>query len=285
MKNTRKPTKVRTKTPKVADFLGRAKKQADELQLPEHAIKYGVMLPVKDLTARKSGQRPIDEGRVQGMVDNYQPGLVGELIVNRRKDGTFVKCDGGHRWLMLYTLGVPTVACEVHYGLDEEQENILAQGRNKYSRLMNPVETYVSGLRSGFSTPVAVDNVLASHGLSIGHPSTNQIKAVNTVLKIADNYGLNILERVIVVIDSAFERHKESWGNDLLGGLGRFIGEHPEVDDKRLAHQLGSKYTALTFKGTVSAAAGATGGEGRVAASYRVIKERYNVGLRNHKVA
>jgi hypothetical protein len=263
-----------------------ATKKEYEFALPDHPIEYGVLMALKDISVDPQAQRSVVPSRAQKIADNFIPGAVGQLTVNVREDKTSIKvCDGAHRKWALELLGIEKAWCEVHYGLSVTEEAMLFLIKNKESAQVNPKDMYHVGLTAGIRQYVHTEAVLKDHALKVGNASANQVAAVNSVVKIVEDYGKPTLDRVLSVAEGAWNRTQETWDAGLLGGLGQFIGRHPEADDVLLIKKLAKGGNASQFKGKIAMAAASAGlstvgGGGRVNVAYMAIKDRYNAGRR-----
>jgi len=253
-----------------------------EFSLPDHPIDYGVELKVDELSIEPLAQRMVvSPTRVERMATNFIPGAVGTLVCSQRDNGVKNLCDGAHRWTVLKELGIEKVMCEVHHGLTLTEEAMLFLIKNKESLAVKPIDMYKVGITAAIPVYVDTEAVLAAHDLMVGNTSANQIGAVNGVVKITEDYGQPVLDRVLTVAEGAWGRTSDTWDGALLGGLGQFIGRHAEqVSDSVLITKLGKSGAAWKFKGMVMAEAGTAyiGGGGRVSAAYALIKARYNAG-------
>lgn len=92
--------------------------------------KFGVNVDLDDIHVDLAVQRAIVPSRLRKLVNNFDPILLGELLVSERPEGLFV-LDGQHRLeAVKHTNGRHTVTCEVFSGLSKADEARLFMGRN-----------------------------------------------------------------------------------------------------------------------------------------------------------
>jgi hypothetical protein len=152
------------------------------------------------------------------------------------------------------------------------------------------MDEYKVGLTAGLPLFVDTENTIRSHGLTMGSSSTNVIGAVAGVLRITENYGPDVLDRVLNVAEEAWGRTAATWDGMLLGGLGMFIGKHGTIiNDHDLAAKVRRFAVAEIWVSRVHARStqGGTSGSGtggRISACYAMLVEQWNKGRRpaNH---
>ena len=256
--------------------------------LPTHHVDYGVELPVSDLHIDPQAQRALNERRAQNMSEEFVREAIGTLIVSKRSDGTYFLVDGQHRWRACQLLGIETVMCEVHEGLDRTQEAILFLIKNRESSRPSAFDEYKIGLTGHIPLFVDTEKIVKAKGLEVGSTGVNSIGAVNGILNITDKYGPEVLARTLDVAEEAWGRTPETWDGMLLGGLGTFLGKHGQQvnSDGDLAKRLAKGGAAYQWKGRVFAKSTAGGTQhsgtgGRVQACYTEIVAAWNKSRRS----
>jgi len=95
--------------------------------------RYGVDVAIKDINVDLAVQRAVIPARLRKLVGNFNPIMLGELLVSEREDGHLYVLDGQHRLMAAQGAngsGVSTVTCEVFAGLSKADEARLFMGRN-----------------------------------------------------------------------------------------------------------------------------------------------------------
>jgi hypothetical protein len=266
-----------------------SKKRYDYV-IPPHPVKYGQSVKISDIELDEKAQRFLNHPRARVIADNMIEEALGSLILSER-DGQRYVVDGLHRWTACKIRGFPTVVkAEIHSGLTQQEEAMLFLVKNRESSKPNALDEYKVGLTAELPQFVDTEKVLQAHGLQMGSSSANSIGAVAGVLRIMEDYGPDTLDRTLTVAAGAWGRTPETWDGMLLGGLGRFLGEHDTlVDDHELIKKIAKKGTAFHWRGMVSSrsSGGGTaqsGTGGRISACYALILEEWNKGRRTKKI-
>ena len=173
--------------------------------LPQHEVDYGVTLNLAELKIDPQAQRTLNERRAQTMADTLVPEAIGSIVVSERVNGDRYIVDGMHRGRASGLNGLTTIVGEVHHNLSQQEEAILFLIKNRESNKPNPLDEYKVGLTAGLPLFIDTDKVLKSHGLDVGSTSANSVGAVSGILRITDDYGPDILDRVLTIAE-------ESWG-------------------------------------------------------------------------
>lgn len=258
--------------------------------LPTHPVDYGVTLNIADLKIDPQAQRTLNEKRAQTMADTLVPEAVGSIVVSERSDRTRYIVDGMHRARAEELLGMTTIVGEVHHGLTQQEEAVLFLIKNRESNKPQAIDEYKVGLTAGLPLFVDTDRVLRAHGLDIGTTSVNSVGAVAGVLRITDDCGPEVLDRVLTVAENAWGRTSSTWDGVLLGGLGIFFDRHGDlVNDKDLAMKMAKAGTAQQWIGSVhSKASGGglhnTGTGSRLTTCYAQIVTIWNKGKTKNRI-
>jgi len=258
--------------------------------LPEHDVDYGVVVPVGDLRVDPQAQRTLNEKRAQGIAANLVKEAVGSIVVSQRSTGEKFIVDGMHRRRACELAGLPTMTCEIHHGLTQQEEAILFLIKNRESNKPNALDEYNVGLTARLPLFVDTDAVLKSHGLGLGSSSTNSVGAVAGVLRITDTFGPEILDRTLSVAEEAWGRNKDAWDGVLLGGLSTFLGRHGDAaNDSELARKIGKKPAFHWVRDVHSLASSGgihnTGTGSRVTTCYQLMLREWNKGRRKNLIA
>lgn len=94
--------------------------------------RHGIDVALSDLKIDMAVQRAIIPSRVRKIATNFDPILIGELLVSEREDGLYI-LDGHHRMAAALSQNgntPTTVTCEVFTGLSKANEAQLFLGRN-----------------------------------------------------------------------------------------------------------------------------------------------------------
>ena len=114
-------------------------------------------------------QRTQERGKVYRIATNFDPDAFGVLIVSRRKDGTEVLIDGGHRVAAIRDLGwedqkLPAV---VHTGLSLEEEAKIFTLTNRDRTKPTPRDMFRADVASKQPEALEIQAVFDKHGLEL----------------------------------------------------------------------------------------------------------------------
>ncbi len=252
--------------------------------LPEHPVEYGVEVDIDTLKIDEEAQRSLNKTRAKNIADGLIVDALGSIVVSERADGTRYVVDGMHRTEACRIKGQRTIKAEIHHGLNQQQEATLFLIKNRESAKVSTLDEYKVGLTAGDTLCVNVDRVLKSHQLGLGSSSTNSIGAVSAVLRITKQYGPDILDRTLNIVELAWGRGKESWDGVILGGVAMFLHRHGSViDDSELAKKMLKRGLAARWRSEALTRASNGGynnsGTGsRESQCYQMVVESWNKG-------
>jgi len=252
--------------------------------LPEHRVEYGVEVEIDTLKIDTEAQRNLNVKRAESIAAGLIVDALGSIVVSERGDGSRYVVDGMHRTEACRIKGLKTIKAEIHYGLNQQQEATLFLIKNRESAKVSTLDEYKVGLTAGDALCVSVDRVLKKHSLGLGSSSTNSVGAVSAVLRITRQYGPEILDRTLTVVETAWGRDKETWDGVILGGVAMFLGRHGQkIDDQELAKRMLKRGLAARWRSEALTRASNGGynnsGTGsRESQCYQMVVESWNKG-------
>jgi len=241
-------------------------------------------LRVDSLTAHPRLQRDLDENRVLKMATEFQPALLGMLLVSRHPGDRLYVLDGMHRHatLLLVDWHNKTVACEVYDDLGIEQEALLFRGRNNTKRL-HVLDLHKAAVIQGEPIAVACDELARAHKLVVRRGAANGLVAITALRRV---YELNpdAARRALYVATQAWGAVKDAVEAPIIEGLGRLFNRYPEkIDDESLVRKLAKSGMPGTLVGRAKTYAEIH--STRVGPSFAaVVIEIYNRNQRGGKV-
>jgi|ThiBio_1000_plan_1041568.scaffolds.fasta_scaffold00488_10 hypothetical protein len=191
-------------------------------------------------------QRDLDDARVETMAADFDQRLVGVLEVSAREDGRYAILDGQHRWATTcraHPSGDDAhLVCQIHTGLSIEDEARVFYEIDARRKQLSWWDRWRARRGGGDPGVLAIDAVLARHGLQI-NPSARDgnIRATKAVESIVAELGdLKMLDRVLVVLTSAFGRAYDGYDGAIMQGVALVLAHYDEdeIDLDRLVTQL-----------------------------------------------
>lgn len=181
-------------------------------------------------------QRPLTTF-VDKIVNNFDPALVGTLIVSGRQHGKYAVVDGQTRMEAMRELGMNEAPCLVYVGLTKGQEASLFARLQKERRGIHSYHRFRAALVAEEPQAVAVEQITSDCGYTIG-VEKGEVAAV-AALEYAYKRDAEVLERVLLVFRTAWGDEEDFVPTgDLIRGCAYLISKKPSIDDERLADRL-----------------------------------------------
>ncbi|MDD5531142.1 MAG: ParB/RepB/Spo0J family partition protein [bacterium] len=177
-------------------------------------------LSISDLRISDKYQRLLDEHFVRKVVKEFNPGMVGAIIVSKRKDGYYI-IDGQHRVEILRRVKIFTVLAVILYGLTPEQEAEYFVAYNRGRRNLSQYDMFKAELFAGVNSAVEIYDVVTSCGLYIGKSVANyQIGAISTLRDMHKTLTKDEFKRSLSLVKNAWKGNKDSFNNHIISGAG-----------------------------------------------------------------
>jgi hypothetical protein len=192
---------------------------------------------------------------VNTIVEEFEPAMVGTLLVNHRGKKMFV-IDGQHRLVALRRLGITDVPCVVYQGLSRADEAKLFAKLQTERRRIRPTQRFQAEVVAKNPRALAIKKVLESVDVVMSDiggrlMAPHEVSAVVALERIYDAHGAQRLEEVLTVARMSFPEEKGALSNDVILGISSFIAtEKPDLD--RLIRML-QQVTAWDLKARATA--------------------------------
>jgi hypothetical protein len=207
-------------------------------------------LPISVLNGDSDYQRPLNDRRVQTIMDNFDADAFGILTVSRRVDGSYWLIDGNHRKEALLRMGWKgnqQVECKVFRGLSPEQEAELFCKIDDYLNL-GYLDRFHARVMSEEPRAVAIQNIISNAGFeiskSLGMGKLSAVQACEyvytgrgTLTSGRDHAGA--LKATLEVIRTAWGLRPEGVRGAIIHGIGLvFLRDGDAVDRANLSSKL-----------------------------------------------
>lgn len=193
------------------------------------------VLPTDTLNVDESYQRPLTSF-VKRIEKNFDPALLGTLVVSERADGTRMVVDGWTRKVGAERRGVKELPCIVYSGLTQPQEAALFAKLQKERRGIASYHRFRAAVVAGEEEAVQIQRLANECGYELGTDAGKQISAV-AALENVYRREPTLLERVLVIFREGWQDKYMPTGS-MLRGMGYFLDRNNDVDDERLARRL-----------------------------------------------
>lgn len=197
------------------------------------------VLEVGRLFVDESYQRPLTTfaGKIER---NFDPALVGTLVVSERGKNRYAIVDGQTRAAAIVNLAAEDkapigVPCLVYHGLSQADEARLFARLQKERRGIASAHRFRAAVVAGEEEAIAITALAEAAGYEIGANAKTELTAVAALERVYRR-GPELLERTLSVSRRAWPDVIPSGA--IIRGLGKLLGQDSRVDDGRLVERL-----------------------------------------------
>jgi hypothetical protein len=195
-------------------------------------------------------QRPVQEQRVERIIRDFDPKLLGTLELSARKNGTFAVIDGQHRYEAVKKLGRKTIPALVHGGLTVKQEADLFARTNMGRKPLTPIQRFRAQVFSGDPDAVALSNLITANGFKVDFAETSQalgvIRGIVTLENALKQHGQEHVNLLLDVVRDLWFGESAATDNNLLRGMSHFLVAYGDRFDETHRERL-RRTPALTI--------------------------------------
>jgi len=252
-----------------------------------HISKMSSLVKVNEMFVDYTYQRKPLKAKINRIVKNFNPDLLGVITCSMRDDNTLAIIDGSHRYHSLVQMGMKDVSVNalVYFGLTIKDEAQIFALTNKEHTKPTPSQIFKAGIVSGDPIAVGISNVVAKVGASFEEgPGINKIRCVATVRRVYTNAGASILTKTLETLKAAYPDNTEMYRDQMISALGCIYHRYgKKVDQKRMSEVLAK----IGNPSLVIAQAQAMMSSGQTVTFTSLpflIVSRYNVKLKNNRL-
>lgn len=193
-----------------------------------------------------TGQRALDQGRVNRLAADFQADALGVLTISLRPDGSRAIIDGQHRQTAALQVGYDRAVTAVQYeGLSPADEAVMFLHLNN-TKQVQPIDKFRARIIAGEVKATAIKRVLDEHGWIVRISQEDwSLTAISAAEKVYDGMGVvqgddaTLLHNVMTVISSAWNGQATSANGALLTAMGKFLGWYgTDVDYEKMTRDL-----------------------------------------------
>lgn len=184
-------------------------------------------------------QRPLNMAAAKKIARDFDPDLIGTLIVSRR-GGVDYLLDGQHRWHALVTImgwGDQNVPCLVYDGLSDPQESKLFHQQGPgVRRQLSGLADFRVRLDMGDPDAVRVQEVVEAQGLELdltGRKHPNTIRAIRALTETHRLHGAHGLGRALALIRDGLGPDHTAYTTEMIEGAAEFLERYGDQYDRR----------------------------------------------------
>lgn len=252
-----------------------------------HISKMSSYVKVNEMFVDYTYQRSPLKAKINRIVKNFNPDLLGVITCSMREDNTLAIIDGSHRYHALIQMGMEnsSINALVYFGLSIEDEAHIFALTNKEHTKPTPSQIFKAGIVSGDKTCVGIANVVAKVGASFDEgPGANVIRCIATIRRVYTNAGPSVLAKTLETLKAAYPDNKEMYRDQMISAIGCIYHRYgKKVDQKRLSETL----ARIGNPSLVIAQAQAMMSSGQIITFTSLpflIVSRYNVKLKNNRL-
>ncbi len=203
----------------------------DEISLTENQRKCipdvsFELIPIKDLVSNQDYQRELSEVHIRKALEEFDVYQLNPVKVSRRNGVNYV-FDGQHTAEIVAAASCSRdtpVWCMVYNDLEYKEEAHIFADQKKHVKSLAPYEIFVAHLEAGDEKQIMIDAVIRSYGLSVSKTSQpNSVCAVNTLERIYDKYGQEVLDHTLSLAVRTWEGEVYSLSGSILMAIARII--------------------------------------------------------------
>lgn len=172
-------------------------------------------------------QRPVEEKRVERIVNEFDSKLLGTLELSERKNGTFAVIDGQHRYEALKRVGRKTVPSLVHKNLTVKEEADLFARTNMGRKPLTPVQRFRAQVFAGDPQAVAISKIVTKCGFKVDYSETStELGAIASVVALEQayrNHGGEHLTQMLETIRDLWFGERYAVSANIIRGMGKFL--------------------------------------------------------------
>lgn len=179
-------------------------------------------IPIKNLVASQEYQRSLSISHIQRIVDNFDTYLINPIKVSRR-NGTNYVFDGQHtiEAIEKKSGSRETPAwCMIYDDLEYEGEADIFAKQQKWVKPLVSFDVFKANIEAENDDELKIKALVESYGMFIsGTKQPGAICAVSTLLKIFQQHGYEVLDRVLTLCIGAWEGDPNSFSMSILNGI------------------------------------------------------------------
>ncbi len=208
-------------------------------RLPSSARRTVEELPLDAMSVPRTYQRELREHLVRKIIREFDPDLLGLLVVVRDGDGGLWILDGQHRWLVLVELGYATALCEVLHDVPIARQARIFSGRNTRRIAPQPRDAFRADYVAHDHQAMAIMNILDRHGYFTPFGSSKaSARRFVCVGALREVHSWGELEPVVHLIREAWPADELATQAPILTGLAAVLRVYPAVAQTELVRRL-----------------------------------------------
>ncbi|MCC8173178.1 MAG: hypothetical protein LIO65_01930 [Odoribacter sp.] len=201
------------------------------------------LIPIKNLVSNQKYQRNLSLVHARRAAENFDICQVNPVKVSRR-DGINYVFNGQHTIEIIAMVSgsrETPVWCMVYDDLKYIREADIFANQMKYVKQLMPYEIFMANVEAGNDKQLLIKDLVESYGLILSpQKKLGAICAVNTLERIYDKYGFQILNRVLALCIGTWEGAMDSLSGNILSGVSHLAAAFDcDLKDEYFKEKLG----------------------------------------------
>ncbi|MBO4701110.1 MAG: hypothetical protein J5625_00470 [Lachnospiraceae bacterium] len=166
---------------------------------------------------------------VKRTVENFDLNQINPIKVSRRNGINYV-FNGQHTAEIIAMISgsrETPVWCMIYDDLEYVEEADIFANQMKNVKPLQPIEIFKANCEAGNEKSLMIKALVESYDLKISGAATpGTIAAINTIEKIYDRFGYDILNRTISLIVMTWEGETKSFSSNILNGVTKLVNAY-----------------------------------------------------------
>lgn len=252
-----------------------------------HVTKMTAQIKVSDLMVDFDYQRHPGNTKINKIVKNFDPDLLGVIICSMRENGQVAIIDGSHRYHALVQMNQMNLNINalVYFGLSLKDEAKIFALSNQEHTKPNPADIFKAGIVAGDQIAIAINDIMKENNLFVGvGPGDNKIRALSTLKRIYVNAGADILDKTIRAIKAAYGSNSNVMRDQLLSAVAVIFYRYKNIDEKRMVLTLQKFGNPVSLIANAQAMMGSQNKQITYTALPYLIVDKYNTKLKSNRL-
>lgn len=226
------------------------------------------VVPVEELEVDSTYQRPLTSFW-KTVNDNFNPALVGTLIVSEKSTGKKNVIDGQTRLVAMREQGLTAAPCLIYERLTRQQEARLFSDLQTKRRAMRSYDRFRAQMVAKEPMALEISRIAKAAGFELGveeipGQTLKAIAALEKAYRIAPEHLEDVLD---IIRDTWGTANPDATSAAIVTGLSTFVRQQERLDRDRLVSRLKDVTPKLILNRAAAIREGATTGSGGKATS------------------
>jgi hypothetical protein len=197
----------------------------------EGASKLKIRIVDVNALAMSEYQRPTYDRQVEKIADDFDAAKAGLIVVSER-GGCLYLVDGAHRVAAMRKNNIAACPAIILQGLTAEEEADYFRRQGENTRRLSNYDRFKAGLVAQDTTCISIDEIAKKYDFRLGtaNRSSKTITSVQTLVTIYRKYGIDTLDKTLMVIRQTWDGCDNIAKREYLFGVAEFVKRFGTID-------------------------------------------------------